>query len=275
MPALTLAGLAFAALALALAGLAFAGLGLSALAAFLVPLPLSALADAAGLVSRDAVVDLPVGRRARLRRRSPAPRESAGRASPSPRRAPLWVPDLVAAGFAGVAFGAAARAAAASFSDVTADSRARVAVEIEPKAVVSVLADAAARVAASFSLVAAVDTRDAAAATVLGVTVRADVPLAALRAVVVRVLALAGFAELAALEVPVVRDVFAVPVLAAGFALLVGFAAPAGLVPLPGFPLPLVFAVPAAALARPGLALRTGAALAAVVFVGGTELPPI
>ena len=134
-----------------------------------------------------------------------------------------------------------ARALAASLSDVTAVSSALVAAEIAVSALVSVFADEAARVAAAFSLVEAEVTLVAADATVRGVTV--VVRLAMLRAVLVAVLAPAVFA--------------------AGFAGLEVFAAPAVLV------------VRARELARTELATRTGAALAAVVFVGGTDLPPI
>jgi hypothetical protein len=150
----------------------------------------------------------------------------------------LTVAALTGAGLAG----AAARALVASLSDVTAVSRALVAVEIAVSALVSVFADEAACVAAAFSLVEAEITLVAADATVRGVTV--VVRLAMLRAALVAVLAPAVFA-------------------AAGFAGLEVFAAPA------------VLAVRARELARTELATRTGAALAAVVFVGGTDLPPI
>ena len=149
----------------------------------------------------------------------------------------LTVAALTGAGLAG----AAARALVASLSDVTAVCKALVAVEIAVSALVSVFADEAARVAAAFSLVEAEVTLVAADATVRGVTV--VVRLAMLRAVLVAVLAPAVFA--------------------AGFAGLEVFAAPA------------VLAVRARELARTELATRTGAALAAVVFVGGTDLPPI
>ena len=151
----------------------------------------------------------------------------------------LTVAALTGAGLAG----AAARALVASLSDVTAVCKALVAVEIAVSALVSVFADEAARVAAAFSLVEAEVTLVAADATVRGVTV--VVRLATLRAVLVAVLAPAVFA--------------------AGFAGLEVFAAAAA----------AVLAVRARELARTELATRTGAALAAVVFVGGTDLPPI
>jgi hypothetical protein len=79
--------------------------------------------------------------------------------------------------------GAEARALAASLSDVTAVSRALVAVEIAVSALVSVFADEAAWVAAAFSLVEADDTLVAAETTVRGVTAvvrRTVVPAAVL-----------------------------------------------------------------------------------------------
>jgi len=145
--------------------------------------------------------------------------------------------------------GAGARALAVSLSDVTAVSSALVAVEIAPSALVSVLADAAAWVAAAFS--SAEFTLVVAEAAVRGVAV-------VVRPVVVR------FAELrAAFAVPLAPDDLVAAVFAAA-----GFAAPE------------VFAAPALPVrepepARAELAIRTGAALAAAFFVGGTDLPPI
>ena len=158
--------------------------------------------------------------------------------------------DLAAADLAGADLAAAgARALAVSLSDVTAVSSALVAVEIAPSALVSVLADAAAWVAAAFS--SAEFTLVVAEAAVRGVAV-------VVRPVVVR------FAELrAAFAVPLAPDDLVAAVFAAA-----GFAAPE------------VFAAPALPVrepepARAELAIRTGAALAAAFFVGGTDLPPI
>jgi hypothetical protein len=174
--------------------------------------------------------------------------------------ADLTVTDLTGAGRAG----AAARALAASLSDVTAVSRALVAVEIAVSALVSVFADEAAWVAAAFSLVEAEVTLVAADATVRGVT-------AAARPAVVPT-ALVGTAVLVRLAIPRAALVapLAPPVLtAAGFTAAVGFTGPEA------FAAPAVVVVRARELARTELATRTGAALAAVVFVGGTDLPPI
>jgi hypothetical protein len=144
-------------------------------------------------------------------------------------------------------------------SDVTAVSRALVAAVIAVSALVSVFADEAAWVAAAFSLVEAEVTLVAAEATVRGVTAvvrRAVVPPAVARLVVLR----------AAVVESLAPAVFAAPV---------AFVAPAG------FAVPEVFAVSAflvvraRELARAELAVRTGAALSAAFFVGGTDLPPI
>jgi hypothetical protein len=108
-------------------------------------------------------------------------------------------------------------------------------------------------------LVEAEVTLVAAEATVRGVTavVRpADVPPAAVRLVAVRGAVVESLAP-------------------AVFAALVVFAAPAG------FAVPEVFAgsaflvVRARELARAELAVRTGVAVSAAFFVGGTDLPPI
>ena len=136
---------------------------------------------------------------------------------------------------------------AASLSDVTAVSRALVAVEIAVSALVSVFADDAAWLAAVFSLVEAEVTLVAAEATVRGVTavVRpAVVPPAVVRLVVRRAAAVESLA----------LAVFAAPVV---------FAVSASLV------------VRARELARAELAVRTGVAVSAAFFVGGTDLPPI
>jgi hypothetical protein len=136
---------------------------------------------------------------------------------------------------------------AASLSDVTAVSSALVAVEIAVSALVIVFADEAAWLAAAFSLAEAEVTLVAAEATVRGVTVvaRAVVRLAVLRAALV------------------------VPLAPAVVAAAAGFAAPEDFAEL------AVLVVRARELARPELAIRTGAALAAAFFVGGTDLPPI
>jgi hypothetical protein len=159
----------------------------------------------------------------------------------------LAVADLDGVDLAGA--GAGARALAVSLSDVTAVSSALVAVEIAPSALVSVFADAAAWVAAAFS--SAEVTLVAPEAAVRGAAV-------VVRPVVVR------FAELrAAFAVPLAPDDLAAAVFAAaGLAAPELFAAPA---------LPVREPEPA----RAELVIRTGAALAAAFFVGGTDLPPI
>jgi hypothetical protein len=125
-----------------------------------------------------------------------------------------------------------------------------VAVEIALSALVSVFADEAAWVAAAFSLFEAEVTLVAAEATVRGVTV-AGRPVV-VRPVVVRA-AVVRFAELrAALVVLLALDDLAAA----------GFAASA---------LPVREPEPA----RAELAICTGAVLAAALFVGGTDLPPI
>ena len=74
------------------------------------------------------------------------------------------------------------------------------------------------------------------------------------------------------------RGEFARP---AVFVVLVVFVAPAGFAVAAGFAVPEVFAgsaflvVRARELARAELAVRTGVAVSAAFFVGGTDLPPI
>jgi hypothetical protein len=161
----------------------------------------------------------------------------------------LGVAVFDTAGFAGVV----ARALAASFSDVTAVSRALAAVEIAVSALVSVFADVAALVAAAFSLVDAELTRVAAEDTVRGVTAAARAAADVLRA--------------ADLVVPLAPAAFAVPA---------GFAGPAGLAELVAFVALAGRVARAPVPARTEPAIRTGAAfLSAAFFVGGTDLPPI
>ena len=147
---------------------------------------------------------------------------------------------------------------------MTAVSRALVAVEIAVSALVSVFADEAACVAAAFSLVEAEVTLVAADATVRGVTadVRPAVVATAFAgtAVVVR-LAILRAVLVAALAPPVLAPV--------GFAAAAGFAGPAV------FAVLAALVVRARELAGTEFAVRTGAALAAAFFVGGTGLPPI
>jgi hypothetical protein len=158
--------------------------------------------------------------------------------------------------------GAAARALAASLSDVTAVSSALVADEIAVSALVSVLADVAAWVAAAFSLVEAEVTLVAAEATVRGVTVDA-LPVVE-RPVVERPVVARPVDEFAVdLRFAVLRAAVVVPVAAPVLAA-------AGLAAL------VVLVVRARELPRAEFATRGVAALAVALFVGGTDLlPPI
>jgi hypothetical protein len=204
---------------------------------------------------------------------------------------------------------------AALLSEVTADSSALVAVLIALSAPVSDFAEDAAWVAAVFSRVVADVTLVAAVDTVRGVTAVAEVPRPAGRALVLAALVLAALllpVPPAAVREPVLRAVpaervvlaeragpvelvpvlvvpvlvvlvvFVVPVArvvpavfaAAGLAVPAVVAA-AGFAARAGFAAPVALAAPAAEPPRAAPAIRTGAALAAVLLVGGTDLPPI
>jgi hypothetical protein len=159
-------------------------------------------------------------------------------------------------------------------------------------------------VAAVFSRVVAVVTLVAAVDTVRGVTAVADAPRDAGRAVLrpaVLLVAVLLVALPAAVREPVLRAVLAgragpvelVPVLVvpAVLVVLVVFVVPAvfaaagravpavlaaaGFAARAVFAAPVALAAPAAEPTRAAPAIRTGAALAAVLLVGGTDLPPI
>jgi hypothetical protein len=168
--------------------------------------------------------------------------------------------------------GAAASDLAASLSDVTAVSSALVADEMAVSALVSVFADVAACVAAAFSFVEADVTLVAAVETVRGVTV----PVLRLVRLVPRAAVVRVAVRRAAVVVPLA------PVVLAPVVLAPVVREPADLVEFEVFVAPDVFAalagllVRARELPRTGFAIRTGAALAVVFLVGGTDLlPPI
>jgi hypothetical protein len=220
--------------------------------------------------------------------------------------APAFVADFFAVdpdfardpGVATCVAGAEMSALAAWLSDMTADSSALVAVESAPSAPVSVLvgmADACSRVAAELTLVAAeVTVPDfAAVARAETGTLRA-VPRAAVLLTPLGATVFAGVAAFA------LAAAFAA---VTGFAAVAAFAGVAAFAPVTVFAAGAVFVVPAVELARPELAARagvartgvaragvaragvaragaagvarTGAVLAAALFVGGTDLPPI
>lgn len=223
--------------------LAFSALGFPAFpafaaffAAFLAGALAAALAAVCGVPAGAAAVWRP-----RPDARSPAGSAlgAAGRAVTDRDVAGLDLADEAPPEFAG----AAASDFAASLSDVTADSRAFVAVEMAVRALVSVFAESDALVAAAFSRVAAELTLVAAEATARGVAVP-PLPVAL---------------PLADLLPAVLVPVLLVP---AGL-VVVRFAGP---VPAP--------------VRRPATALRAGAAASfsafvAALFLGGTDLPPI
>lgn len=203
----------------------------------------------------------------------------------------LLVPVLlVPAVFVAAAFGAAASDLAALLSDVTAVSRALVAVPIAVSALVSTLAELDALVAAALSLPAAEETRVAAPLTVRGVTAALDedrdavverpadgLPVApADRLLAAREpTSLPDALRLEAGFAPVLLVLAAFwPVLFLAALVLPALVLPVLVLAVAVFAVPEVL-VPAAEPARLGLAVRAEAVVVAALFVGGTDLPPI